>query len=188
MISTAEDLKSRTGWDGKSGLSRQHVLASVEGIPIVRTSRLPKEIISPTALVPANRLVTLLQQAKDFQVRQCLFHLRVSDGPHSLLVDHACDSNAFPSTTVKILTGHTDEVWDIKFSHDGTKLASSSKDNCVIIWDTEACHCPSSLANLRLGNKFMCCETILEASLLWIGLRMMIDYSLQVTITRSKCG
>jgi WD repeat-containing protein 26 len=88
-------------------------------------------------MVPAQRLVTLLQQAKDFQIRNCLFHLRFPDGPHSLLTDHSCDSNAFPSVTIKVLSGHKDEVWDIKFSHDGTKLASSSKDNCVIIWDTE---------------------------------------------------
>jgi WD repeat-containing protein 26 len=138
MISTAEDLKSRTGWDGKSGKSRSNVLASIEGIPcIVYHSLL--EFVSSTAMVPAHRLVTLLQQAKDFQIRKCLFHLRFSDGPHSLLTDHSCDSNAFPSATVKVLTGHTDEVWDIKFSHDGTRLASSSKDNCVIIWDTEVC-------------------------------------------------
>jgi WD40 repeat protein len=92
-------------------------------------------------MVPAHRLVTLLQQAKDFQIRQCLFHLRFADGPHSLLIDHSCDSNAFPSATIKVLTGHKDEVWDIKFSHDGTKLASSSKDSSVIIWDTEV-HIP----------------------------------------------
>jgi WD repeat-containing protein 26 len=92
-------------------------------------------------MVPAHRLVTLLQQAKDFQIRQCLYHLRFADGPHSLLIDHSCDSNAFPSATIKVLTGHKDEVWDIKFSHDGTKLASSSKDSSVIIWDTEA-HIP----------------------------------------------
>ena len=91
-------------------------------------------------MVPAHRLVTLLQQAKDHQIRQCLFHLRFADGPHSLLIDHTCDSNAFPSATIKVLTGHKDEVWDIKFSHDGTKLASSSKDNSVIIWDTEVRH------------------------------------------------
>lgn len=32
MISTAEDLKSRTGWDGKTGKSRSHVLVSIEGM------------------------------------------------------------------------------------------------------------------------------------------------------------
>lgn len=89
-------------------------------------------------MVPAHRLPTLLQQAKDYQIGKCLFHLRFSDGPHSLLTDHSCDSAAFPSVTIKVLIGHKDEVWDMKFSHDGTRLASSSKDNCVIIWDTEA--------------------------------------------------
>ena len=33
MISTAEDLKIRTGWDGKSGKSRSNVLISIEGLP-----------------------------------------------------------------------------------------------------------------------------------------------------------
>jgi len=87
-------------------------------------------------MVPAHRLVTLLQQAKDYQIHKCLYHLRFADGPHSLLIDHSCDSAAFPSATIRVLSGHKDEVWDIKFSHDGTKLASSSKDSSVIIWDT----------------------------------------------------
>jgi WD repeat-containing protein 26 len=136
MISTTEDLKSRTGWDGKSGNSRSNVLAAIEGNMLYKRSNVI-DIISPTAMVPAHRLVTLLQQAKDYQIHKCLFHLRFSDGPHSLLTDHTCDSDAFPSATIKILSGHKDEVWDIKFSHDGTKLASSSKDSCVIIWDIE---------------------------------------------------
>jgi WD40 repeat protein len=134
-------------------------------------------------MVPAHRLVTLLQQAKDLQVRQCLFHLRFSDGPHSLLTDHTCDSNAFPSATVKILTGHTDEVWDIKFSHDGTRLASSSKDNCVIIWDTEA-HPLITSSDCRPGNNFMYFEITQEELLLWIGPLTMIGSSLPVTITK----
>jgi WD repeat-containing protein 26 len=134
MISV-EDLKSRTGWDGKAGNSRAEVLSEIEGISSVDIDDL--EIISPTAMVPAHRLVTLLQQAKDYQIHKCLYHLRFAEGPHSLLNDHSCDSNAFPSATIKVLNGHQDEVWDIKFSHDGTRLASSSKDNSVIIWDTE---------------------------------------------------
>src|ERR1700686_1300716 len=107
-------------------------------------------MISPSAMVPAHRMVTLFQQAKNYQIHKCLFHLRFSDGPHSLLMDHTCDSNAFPSATIKVLSGHQDEVWDIKFSHDGTKLASSSKDNSVIIWDTEVV--PLLLLTLDLGT------------------------------------
>ncbi len=33
------------------------------------------------------------------------------------------------------LAGHQDEVWFVRFSHDGLKLASASKDKNVIIWD-----------------------------------------------------
>lgn len=36
--------------------------------------------------------------------------------------------------TTTILDGHTDEVWNIEWSHDGTYLASASKDKSVIIW------------------------------------------------------
>ena len=34
------------------------------------------------------------------------------------------------------LRTHKDEVWYLKYSNDGTKLASTSKDNTVVIYDT----------------------------------------------------
>ena len=40
----------------------------------------------------------------------------------------------FPSETVHTLREHTDEVWFVRFSHDGTQLATGSKDGQVIIW------------------------------------------------------
>lgn len=106
-------------------------------------------------MVPAHRLVTLLQQAKDYQIHKCLYHLRFADGPHSLLIDHSCDSAAFPSATIRVLSGHKDEVWDIKFSHDGTKLASSSKDSSVIIWDTHVSPFILHPLTYRLGNSYI---------------------------------
>jgi len=41
----------------------------------------------------------------------------------------------FPCVTLQVLNEHCDEVWFCKFSNDGTKLATGSKDNTLIIWD-----------------------------------------------------
>lgn len=35
------------------------------------------------------------------------------------------------------LDSHSDEVWYLEFSHDGTKLATASKDQTVMIYETE---------------------------------------------------
>lgn len=55
----------------------------------------------------------------------------------SLLVDHSCDKEQFPCYTTQILNDHCDEVWHCKFSPDGLKLATGSKDMTVIIWDVD---------------------------------------------------
>jgi len=40
----------------------------------------------------------------------------------------------FPCHSSQVLTDHTDEVWFCRFSPDGTKLATGSKDGTLIIW------------------------------------------------------
>ena len=44
-------------------------------------------------------------------------------------------SEEFPSSTAQLITAHTDEVWHCRFSPDGTKLATGSKDGSLIIYD-----------------------------------------------------
>jgi len=52
-------------------------------------------------------------------------------------VDHNCGKEQFPCHTIQVLNDHCDEVWYCKFSPDGLKLATGSKDMTVIIWDVD---------------------------------------------------
>ncbi|KAF8540353.1 WD40-repeat-containing domain protein [Trichophaea hybrida] len=123
MCLSAEDLKQEADWDGASGSSRQHLLSELS------------KFISPSIMIPEHRLSSLLQQVKQTQISNCLYH-NTSNSP-SLYSDHTCDRNQFPSLTVELLSDHADEVYCVKFSNDGTKMASASKDKSIIIWDVE---------------------------------------------------
>ena len=43
----------------------------------------------------------------------------------------------FPSETVHTLRAHNEEVWFVQFSHNGSHLASGSKDGNIIIWSVQ---------------------------------------------------
>nr|XP_020470467.1 WD repeat-containing protein 26-like [Monopterus albus] len=78
----------------------------------------------------------------ELQRERCLYHNTKLDSgldSVSLLLDHACNRKQFPCYTQQILTEHCNEVWFCKFSNNGTKLATGSKDTTVIVWhvDTE---------------------------------------------------
>jgi len=123
MCTSTEDLRIRAEWDGAGGTSRHQLLSDLQ------------VLISPSVMIPENRLSTLLHQAKLLQVSQCLYHN--TSQPITLYTNHVCDKTQFPSTSIEVLTEHRDEVWNVKFSHNGRFLASSSKDGSVIIWVTE---------------------------------------------------
>ncbi len=84
-------------------------------------------------MLPEHRLAVLLGQVKENQINNCLFHSR-SDTP-SLYSDHVCDKSHFPSESMVDLDKHASEVWQVAFSHDGTRLASCGEDRAIIIWD-----------------------------------------------------
>lgn len=102
---------------------------------IITNTNFTTESISPSVMIPEHRLASLLHQVKQTQISKCLYH-NTANSP-SLYSDHKCDRNQFPLATVHVLKDHSDEVWFVQFSNDGTKLATSSKDNTVIIWDLE---------------------------------------------------
>lgn len=111
-------------------------------------------------MLPPRRLRTLLSQAEQLQKERCPLHNGIHNGDantFSLLVDHACNryvlnryhislfcfisnyfySDDFPSETVQLLTNHCDEVWFCRFSNDGSRLATGSKDGNVMIYEVD---------------------------------------------------
>lgn len=49
-----------------------------------------------------------------------------------------CDQSNFPSMPIVELDAHTDEVWDVQFSHDGSRIASCGADGSVLIYDVQS--------------------------------------------------
>ncbi|CAB1333673.1 unnamed protein product [Coregonus sp. 'balchen'] len=125
MCSHAEDLRAKAEWEGKGTASRTKLLDKLQ------------TYLPPAVMLPPRRLQTLLRQAVELQRERCLYHNTKLDSgldSVSLLLDHACSRKQFPCYTQQILTEHCNEVWFCKFSNDGTKLATGSKDTTVIVW------------------------------------------------------
>lgn len=84
-------------------------------------------------MLPEHRLAVLLQQVKDRQVDSCKWHTDLRSP--SLYSDHTCDSSHFPNHLLVELA-QPKEVWQIRFSHDGKRLASCGADESIYIWNT----------------------------------------------------
>ena len=123
LMCPAEDLRTQARWDGTTEESREDLLRELT------------KCISPSAMIRDHRLAELLDQVKQNQINNCLYH-NTSITP-SLYADHICDRDDFPLRTMLELNLHTQEVWYLQFSHDGTRLATASQDESVIIYDTE---------------------------------------------------
>ncbi|KAI0124231.1 WD domain-containing protein [Xylariales sp. AK1849] len=121
LMCQTEDLKSTAKWDGAYGQSRQALLSELS------------RCISPSVMLPEHRLAVLLHQVKQNQIGMCMFHS--SGASPSLYSNHVCERRDFPNEAVIELDDHAGEVWQVVFSHDGTKLASCGSDKRVIIWE-----------------------------------------------------
>ncbi len=85
-------------------------------------------------MLPSRRLPVLISQAQTLQKHQDPFYNNPRNTHLSLYLDHRSDRSNFPTRSARVLEGHTDEVWDIAFSPDGSRLASAGKDTYAIIW------------------------------------------------------
>lgn len=122
MCQSADDLKSQADWDGAEGDSRSLLLSQVS------------KSISPAVMIPEHRLATLLTEVQNHQIHDCRYH-NITTTP-SLYCDHECDSTNFPLQPMLELRFHSDEVWYLEFSHDGSMLASAGRDGLVCVFDT----------------------------------------------------
>jgi WD40 repeat protein len=84
-------------------------------------------------MLSPNRLEELLKQAVSYQVNTCKFHNTFVPN-YSLLSNHTCRLDALPSKCIATLSRHKDQVWIVKFSSTGEKIASLCKDGSICIW------------------------------------------------------
>lgn len=139
MCQSSDDVKTQAGWDGANGESRRVLLSGLSSqspsfaiVPVVAANE-SKESISPSVMIPEHRLADLFYQVKQTQVLNCVYH-NTSEWP-SLYMDHVCSREDFPLCNVTQLEHHTNEVWFARFSNDGKRLATASKDKTVRIYD-----------------------------------------------------
>ncbi|KAL4401824.1 GID complex protein [Malassezia pachydermatis] len=124
LCRNAQELYEQAKWDGALGQSRRQLLSTIESV------------LDTSSMVPNRRWHVLYEQALAFQRMQSPYFVCDSlNDSRRLLVDYQADPAQFPSHLSYELDGHTDEVWTIRFSHTGTKLASGGRDGLVNIWD-----------------------------------------------------
>ncbi|KAM0335644.1 hypothetical protein ACHAQA_000693 [Verticillium albo-atrum] len=133
MCNSTEDLKAKSGWDGARGNSRHDLLSELS------------HCISPSVMLPENRLAILLEQVKQSQIDSCAWHTSASSP--SLYSDHYCERDHFPNEVALQLTDLTGEVWGVQFSNDGRKLAGFGANETVLIWEVPSFNVLRTLAD-----------------------------------------
>ncbi|PGH07060.1 hypothetical protein AJ80_08073 [Polytolypa hystricis UAMH7299] len=121
LMCPPDQLQTQAGWSGSIRESREKLLSELS------------KSISPAVMIPEHRLAALLDHVKQDQINHCLYHNTAT--PPSLYSDHLCDPSSFPLHNSLELSEHRDEVWYLEFSHDGTKLATTSRDCKVFVYD-----------------------------------------------------
>jgi len=136
MIKNKDELRKAANWEGTGENSRRKLLTKIQNY-------LPMSV-----MMPPSRLKALFEQALCYQKSKCLFH-NTPDAPKlgscSLLLDQS-DFNyrkSFPTRTTQILSKDTydsskenidTEIWVCQFSHNGTTLATGSREGNVKLW------------------------------------------------------
>ena len=114
-------------WDGANGTSRKKLLDVLQSF------------ISPQKMLENGRLEFLLKQGLKYQICEWKYHdYDKSDYKFSLLEKHKCKKSPLPNKLLHTISTHSDEVWYVVISPDGSKLASVGKDKVINIWELAA--------------------------------------------------
>ncbi|CCH46459.1 putative WD repeat-containing protein [Wickerhamomyces ciferrii] len=125
MNKQSEHLQLSNGWLKNIENSREFLLNEIS------------KFINPNEMIPKYRLFELLKQSIEYQKSMNLYQFNNNDRKISLYEDLKSDKTLFPDSIVKTLTDHKNEVWYVQFSHDGSKLVSTSADHHVNVYDVE---------------------------------------------------
>ena len=90
-------------------------------------------------MIPEHRLFHLFDQVKKYQTSNCRWH-NTTKTP-SLYTDHVCPRDTFPTTPVLQINDHSDEVLFAQFCNNGSRLATTSKDGSIRIYDIPTFKC-----------------------------------------------
>lgn len=123
MCQNAEELYEKIGVSSLSEAKKQ-LLANI------RAKCRPETMIEP------NRLENLVSQALSFQMIACKYHTnsQVNLEKISLIEQHECCCEETPGICSKTVKDK-DEIWIVKFSPNGEKIANVCKKNTISVWE-----------------------------------------------------
>lgn len=123
MCQNAEELYEKIGVSSLSEAKKQ-LLANI------RAKCRPETMIEP------NRLENLLSQAVSFQMFTCKYHnnAQLDLQNISLIEQHECSCEETPGICSKTVKDK-DEIWIVRFSPDGDKIANVCKKNTISMWE-----------------------------------------------------
>ena len=123
MCQNSEELFEKAGISSASDAKKQLLMN-------IRSKCKPDSMIEP------NRFENLLSQALTYQMVTCKYHSSDYNElqQFSLIDQHQCLCEETPNMCKNSIKDK-DEVWNLKFSPDGEKMASVSKKSSLTVWD-----------------------------------------------------
>ncbi|EFC50299.1 WD40 repeat domain-containing protein [Naegleria gruberi] len=137
VCTNIEDLKNLSKWKSIEGGSRNELLEQIQ------------KLISPSLIIPENKLEQLLLTAVENQKRDSMSDEDIDENDmdesedgvvllsKKFSINEETSIRKIPNKILLTLEDHGDEVWICKFSNNGQLLATSSIDHCINIYSVE---------------------------------------------------